>query len=161
MHTKSMKFSSLFFQSSGAWSPSQSLIKVIGRCTVQITLQLFALSLPRAAVPQLQGTSVTQDGSSVRAMSAQMASITSFPRTAPGRSSLCPLGRMFQNKVVCLYLIRTEIHHHIENTTTYVPKQRWQSTNLVFSEAYPTLPESYDSNPDRQTEAQFSWPVRR
>src|ERR1700761_5852603 len=78
-----MKFSSLLFLSSGASSLPQSLIKVMGRWTVQITLQLFALSLPHVGVPQLLGTSETQDGSSVRAMSAQTASITSFPRTAP------------------------------------------------------------------------------
>jgi len=79
---KSMKFWSLSFRSSGASSPPQSLIRVMGRWTVQITLQLFALSFPRVVVPQLWGTSVTQEGSSVTAMSNQTASIMSFPRKA-------------------------------------------------------------------------------
>src|ERR1700761_1029373 len=77
-----MKFWSLSFRSSGASSPPQSLIKVIGRWMVQITLQLFALSFPCVLVPQLRGTSVTQEGSSVRAMSDQTASIMSLPRRA-------------------------------------------------------------------------------
>jgi len=50
---------------------------------VQITLQLFALSLPRVAVPQFEGVFKTQDRSSVRAMSSQIASMTSLPSTAP------------------------------------------------------------------------------
>ena len=81
--TKSMKFSSLHFWSSGVSSPPQSLIRVIGRWTVQMTLQLFALSFLWAAVAQLWGTPVTQERSSVCFMSTQMASMTSFPRMAP------------------------------------------------------------------------------
>ncbi len=81
--TKSMKFSNMAFWLSGTSPPPQSLINVIGRWMVQTTLQLFALSLPRAAVPQFEGAFVTQDRSSVRAMSAQIASITSLPSTAP------------------------------------------------------------------------------
>src|ERR1700761_2451777 len=78
-----MKFSNMALRLSGVSSLPHSLINIMGRWTVQITLQLFALSLPRAAVPQFDGAFVTQDGSSVRAMSAQTASMTSLPSTAP------------------------------------------------------------------------------
>jgi len=67
----------------GTSPPPQSLINVIGRWMVQMTLQLFALNLPCATVPQFKGAFVTQDGSSVRVMSAQIASITSLPSTTP------------------------------------------------------------------------------
>ena len=91
--TKSIKFWSLDFWSSDASSPPQSLIRVIGRCMAQITLQLFELSFPCVAVPQLRGASVTQEGSSVRAMLAQMASMMSFPRTAPDLELTFPFCR--------------------------------------------------------------------
>src|ERR1700761_7641601 len=78
-----MKFSNCLFQTSGALSIPHSQIKVMGRWMVQMTCQLFALSFPHDSVPQSEGTSVTQDRSSVRAMSSQTASMMSLPRMAP------------------------------------------------------------------------------
>jgi hypothetical protein len=132
--TKSMKFWSLCFRSSGAPSPPQSLIKVMGRWTVQITLQLFALSFPRVVVPQLRGTSVTHEGSSVRAMSAQIASIMSFPRAAPV-VEVFPFFAEFPGKrVLSSTCLKIECSSHW--CVTHVPMRRRRYTARLLCEVH-------------------------
>ncbi len=133
--TRSMKFWSLCFWSLGASSPPQSLIRMMGRWMVQITLQLFALNFLRVAVPQLRGMSDTQEGSSVRAMSAQMASMMSSPRMAPVVELVFPFCTDFPARVVfsstCLN-IELISYWRVE----HVPMQRWQHTAHLLCKAH-------------------------
>ncbi len=130
--TRSMKFWSLCFWSS---SPPQSLIRMIGRWMVQITLQLFALNFLCVAVPQLRGTSNTQEGSSVRAMSAQTASMMSSPRTVPVVELVFPFCTDFPARVAfsstCLN-IELISYWRVE----HVPMQRRQRTACLLCKAH-------------------------
>jgi hypothetical protein len=157
-----MKFSSFLFRSSGAPSPPHNLIKVMGRWTVQMTLQLFAVSLPHVAVPQLGGTSVTQDGSSHRAMSSQTASMTSLPRIAleVREEAFRFFEECSSGTFTSTYAKMGLVPHQDKYRTKYIagiPKLWLQHTTDPWFEAYSIHLEIYGNSPDKRNEAQPFW----